>query len=857
MAAKASVVVLKIGEDFPLGHLITHLAEEPTIILASEHALGLREALPMISARHDISVALLIGAEAELRPAVEAIRQRRRHIHIVALAVESGTANLSLRDPVSSEIVSVIRALLDRDELEPVDEARDESGKILRFRAHPRSAPADLPRLSGPSPPDHPDPERLGTLEAASLWAHAATQVLVNLWLGAREDDGDVSWDAIQKWVGRLAGIADTPTEAADRSFRELLERLDAAPATVPLVRIADLLGRDDLSFKLFLLALGPELDIRFHRLFGTLQDDLGRRQPSASLACTILSAATARATPVEIRAAMAGLDRLRHFRLVEGIGATIARAEDPIRVDPYVLDWLLTGDEERLLAAPDVRALLKPRPHAAVRLLPHARRNEVGAAVRRALAGYGGSGQAAAVLLTGSEPGWLEAEAGALADIERRIAPPAAEMPADALAAALRHILLAVHLSEARLIVDLTGAAQVDALWTAVEPLLAECVETPLVLSDDPAHLLAVTPNERLAVASLPPPNFQHRRKAIETALDEDADDVEGLAERLAQRFSLRLTRIPDAVALAHSIAAAHRGAPSDDDWFAGFRAVAGARLPKLARRVEPHPCEGEGPYPCLDPVILPDLQRKQLEAVLDHVRFGHLVLDEWGFGKLLDARGVTALFAGDSGTGKTMAAFAIASQIGSDLYVVDLARIVSKYIGETEKNLDSVFTEAQDAGAVLLFDEADALFGKRSAVKEANDRYANIEVAYLLQRMEQFDGLAILTTNHPENIDQAFTRRLRFGIDFPRPTVSARKRIWEQSIPLRHRDPELDFTSFARRLDITGGSIRQIALHAAMAAARDNSRIEQRHVVEAARTELIRLGNYGDLAHFPLEAV
>jgi ATPase family protein associated with various cellular activities (AAA)/winged helix domain-containing protein len=856
MAAKASVVIVKIGEDFPLGHLITHLAEEPSIVLASEHALALRDALPMISSRHDISVALLIGGEAQLRPAVEAIRQRRRHIHIVALAVESGTASLSLRDPVSSEIVSVIRALLDRDEEEPAGEARDDSGKILRFRAHPRPTPAEIPRLSGPSGRDRAAPQLLDTLEAASQWAHAATQVLISLWLGGREDDGDGPLDAIQKWVWRLSGIADTPAEAADRSFDGLREALDAAPADVPLVRIANLLGRDDLSFKLFLLALGPELDVRFHRLFGTLQDDLGRRQPSASLACTILSAATPRATPVEIRAAMAGLDRLRHFRLVEGIGATIARAEDPIRVDPYVLDWLLTGDEERLVAAPEVQTLLKPRPHAAIRLLPHTRRNEVSAAVRRAIARYGGSGEVAAVLLTGSEPGWLDAEAGALADIERRIVPPPADMPADALAAALRHILLAVHLSQARLIVDLTGPAQADTLWAAVEPLLIECVETPLVLSDDAAHVLAVTPNERLAVAILPPPHFRDRRKAIETALDDNADDPETLADELAGRFSLSLARLPDAVALAHSAAAEHRGAPGDDDWFAGFRAVAGARLPKLARRVEPHPCEGKGPYPCLNPVILPESQRKQLWAVLDHVKFGHKVLDEWGFGKLLDARGVTALFAGESGTGKTMAAFAIASQLGSDLYVVDLARIVSKYIGETEKNLDVVFREAEDGGAVLLFDEADALFGKRSAVKEANDRYANIEVAYLLQRMEQFDGLAILTTNHPENIDPAFTRRLRFGIDFPRPTVSARKRIWEQSIPAKHRDPELDFTSFARRLDITGGSIRQIALHAAMAAARDDSRIEERHLVEAARTELIRLGNYGDLVHFPSEA-
>ena len=541
MAAKASVVVLKIGEDFPLGHLITHLAEEPSIVLASEHALGLQDALPMISSRHDISVALLIGGEAQLRPAVEAIRQRRRHIHIVALAVESGTASLSLRDPVSSEIVAVIRALLDRDECEPGHEAGDDSGKILRFRAHARVAPpADVPRLTHPIQPDYPDPQLLGTLEAASRWAHAATQVLIDLWLGGRDEDGDVSWDAIQKWVWRLSGIADTPTEAADRSFDVLLERIEAAPADVPLVRIANLLGRHHLSFKLFLLALGPELDIRFHRLFGTLQDDLGRRQPSASLACTILSAATPRATSVEIRAAMAGLDRLRHFRLIEGIGATIARAEDPIRVDPYVLDWVLTGDDERLLAAPEVRrcSSLGRTPRSGCFPTPGATKSAprcVGPSQAPA-----GPAKWRRILLTGSEPGWLEAEAGALAEIERRIAPPAADMPADALVVALRHILLAVHLSEARLIVDLTGATNVDAFWTAVEPLLAECVEPPLVLSDDPARLLAVTPNERLAVVSLAPPEFQHRRKAIQAALDDDADDARTLADNLAQRFSL-----------------------------------------------------------------------------------------------------------------------------------------------------------------------------------------------------------------------------------------------------------------------------------------------------------------------------
>jgi SpoVK/Ycf46/Vps4 family AAA+-type ATPase len=255
--------------------------------------------------------------------------------------------------------------------------------------------------------------------------------------------------------------------------------------------------------------------------------------------------------------------------------------------------------------------------------------------------------------------------------------------------------------------------------------------------------------------------------------------------------------------------------------------------------------------PYSCLGRVVLPQLQADRLRSVIDHVRLGPKVLDEWGFGALLDVRGVSVLFAGASGTGKTLAAHALASELGADLYVIDLAKVVSKFIGETERHLDLAFTEAEQAGAVLLFDEADALFGKRSSVRDSHDRYANIEVAYLLQRMEAFSGLAILTSNHPENIDPAFARRLRFQIDFPRPDAAARKTIWEQSIPPgAHREPDLDFAFVARALDLTGGSIRTIALHAAIAAAHEDKPIGMPHLLVGARVELMRLGNFGDVA-------
>jgi SpoVK/Ycf46/Vps4 family AAA+-type ATPase len=186
------------------------------------------------------------------------------------------------------------------------------------------------------------------------------------------------------------------------------------------------------------------------------------------------------------------------------------------------------------------------------------------------------------------------------------------------------------------------------------------------------------------------------------------------------------------------------------------------------------------------LDDVILPRPGRDQLDEIVANVRLASRVLDQWGFGeKLPYGRGVAVLFHGPSGTGKTMAAQGIAGELGIEIFALDLSRVVSKYIGDTEKNIDAVFTDAQRSGAAVLINEADALFGKRSEVKDAHDRYANIEVAYLLQRMEDFEGLAILTTNIRQNLDPAFLRRLRFVIEFPRPDAASREEIWKQCLP------------------------------------------------------------------------
>jgi vesicle-fusing ATPase len=253
--------------------------------------------------------------------------------------------------------------------------------------------------------------------------------------------------------------------------------------------------------------------------------------------------------------------------------------------------------------------------------------------------------------------------------------------------------------------------------------------------------------------------------------------------------------------------------------------------RLEGLAERIDP----AAG----WDDLVLPAGQSELLHEIVRHVRHRTQVYERWGFGERTSrGLGVTALFAGESGTGKTLAAEVIAAELGLDLYRIDLAATVSKYIGETEKNLRRLFEAAEASGAVLLFDEADALFGKRGEVKDGHDRYANLEVAYLLQRMESYRGLAILTTNLRSNVDRAFLRRLRFVVQFPFPDAGRRAEIWRRTFPpatpLDGIEPER-----LARLVASGGSIRSIALSAAFAAAEDGTAVTSAHVLRAAQVE------------------
>jgi hypothetical protein len=282
-------------------------------------------------------------------------------------------------------------------------------------------------------------------------------------------------------------------------------------------------------------------------------------------------------------------------------------------------------------------------------------------------------------------------------------------------------------------------------------------------------------------------------------------------------------------------------RDLPGEDEpdaarlaWRAGLE-EARLGMDALGRRIEPQAG--------WDDLVLHERQTAVLREIVAHVRQRPTVHQQWGFAATLRrGLGVTALFAGGSGTGKTLAAEVMAKELGLDLFVIDLSQVVSKYIGETEKNLRRVFDAAERGGALLLFDEADALFGKRSEVKDSHDRYANLEVSYLLMRMEAYRGLAVLTTNMKKALDTAFLRRIRFVVDFPFPAEHERAEIWRRVLPARAPVKDLDPALLAQ-LTVAGGSIRNIALSGAFLAAEEGEALQMRHMLAAARTEYLKL--------------
>lgn len=340
-----------------------------------------------------------------------------------------------------------------------------------------------------------------------------------------------------------------------------------------------------------------------------------------------------------------------------------------------------------------------------------------------------------------------------------------------------------------------------------------------------------------------IPLPSYSIRKRVWESSLDTEQPlslDVD--TEALANKFRFTGGQIKDAIADARNIALMRDSGDNfkitSNDFYRSCRAQSNQKLSEMARKIIPH-------YSWFD-IVLPADKFQQLKEICNYVKYRQKVYEDWGFDKKISlGKGLNILFSGPSGTGKTMAAEIIAKELNLDLYKIDLSCVVSKYIGETEKNLNKIFKEAETSNAVLFFDEADALFGKRSEVKDSHDRYANIEINYLLQKMEEHEGIAILASNFRKNMDEAFTRRMHFTVDFPFPDEEYRLRIWKNIFPKETPVSEVvDFEFLAKKFKISGGNIKNIALNAAFLAAEKSREVDIKQIIQAIKREYQKMG-------------
>ena len=622
-----------------------------------------------------------------------------------------------------------------------------------------------------------------------------------------------------------------------DRGTESPAARLaDAARAIAPFAQAAAWLSLGDSDLAALLVALAPDVDLRYERIYAYLQDDVSRRRPSIDLVANLLARDTTQRLALVARFD-ADAPLVAAGALQWRGGPDMPRLAQPMTIDPLWRNWMLGRPELDDGLAACARLL---RPTSDLDTLPldaatlDAARRLLDAQARRGtlrllVHGPHGAGKAALAHALAHASGQR------LLDVDVRAWATPAEVRRQ-----LQRVFRASALFSALPLLRGVSALSADA--QAMRAFIDTLAATPasfVVATEAPWATLHANPlaAARLALAYPVP---AQRRQVWQQALAGMALPLQtGAIEAVTQIFSLSRAQIEQAATDA-LLQAELDGLDSlgSAQLAAAARRQSGAELARHAQRITP-----QADFATL--VTVPEVGA-QLREICARVATRETVRRDWA-GGCVHARsiGVTVLFAGPSGTGKTLAAEAVARELGLDMYRIDLAAVVSKYIGETEKNLDRVFTAAEHANAVLFFDEADSLFGKRSEVKDAHDRYANIEIAYLLQKMEQFDGLAILATNLKQNLDDAFARRLTFTLNFPFPEQPERERLWRALWPpLAPKADDVDLGWFAREFRLSGGNIRNTVLAAAHLAAADGQVITRAHLLHATRREFQKLG-------------
>ena len=605
--------------------------------------------------------------------------------------------------------------------------------------------------------------------------------------------------------------------------------------------------GLTQFETDILLICIAPELDLRYERIYAYLKDDVTRKRPSLDLVLNILSESFT--TKIEARRLFSSDRPLLKYELVQFF-ADPSSLHPPLlaqylKIDERIISYLLESDASDSWL-PSYCTSIQPDVHLEEMLLSSelkkrlsllAKQNKIDdkGMILYFQGDYGlGKQTAAEALCSQSQLGLLVVDLKKLTVSDRF---------------SFQKNVLRIW-REARLCKAALYWIGFDALIAADNREAAELFFRELEQQQgltflagsatwEPRDILHEMPFLRI---EFPRPSCPERMDLWKKALNNPVQqEAEAELEAVANKFSFSGGQIQDAAATSRNLAKwrdPENGRISKQDLYTACRLQSNRRLSSLAKKITP--------FYSWDDIVLPPEKKTQLREVCNYFRYRSLVYDDWGFSQKLSlGKGLNILFAGASGTGKTMGAEVIAGELGLDLYKIDLSSMISKYIGETEKNLSRIFSEAETSNAILFFDEADALFGKRSEVRDSHDRYANIEISYLLQRMEEYEGVVVLATNLRKNMDDAFVRRMHFTIEFPFPTDKYRRLIWEgiwsEKTP---RSEEIDFDFMADRFEISGGNIKNVALAAAFLAAADGKVVNMAHLVDATKREYQKMG-------------
>lgn len=820
--SRINVLVAATPSDLEADGIAAAVARHVSMMLIDGQAL----ALDMVEARllripsSEPSALVLVGNHPDAKELARRLLSTRADLVVLRVDVVDHLVQLAqyaTRDK-SLELQSLLAALCDLAANAGDAPAR----RLTRVVVHSHASRASRPLLN-----------------RAIEWIHA---VLRNSAHHQTGNHGD--FPGLTLTANTISALLDQPplqaapplapdVQQADEALSNALH--DADSSTEPLAAAVNAFSLTGLEFRLLLLAMAPELDLRYQRCIGMLLDDLGRRVGSLALFTSLLG------EPLSVRRQLAESANLARWRALETRYPGLPAADEALRLDPPLLAWLL-GEQDALDTDPAVRRALRLAAWPGASLFKQQQDRQFARQYIDALLAQPDHVQC--ILFSGESATWcamLEVGAAMAAVAPLRIeAARLNQLDAASIEESALRLGRMARLTSRPILVDANtedpSPQADDALRTLLACLAGTGCRTAVVCTE-PARVVRLlgavqfTLVDRSAIR--PAVRLANVRAATEQ-LGVNADA--SVLNMLARQYPLDVDGMEHALRLAQA-----RTGDGMERFIHACQYVAAEGVSRLAECIDPIQGLGE--------VILPSDRARQLDEIVNSVRLATRVLEDWRFGEQLPfGRGVTALFYGASGTGKTMAAIGIAQRLNIRLLRVDLSRIVSKYIGETEKNIDRIFLDAHRSGAAILIDEAEALLGKRSEVKDAHDRYANIEVAYLLQRMETYQGLAILTTNLRQNLDAAFLRRLRFVIDFPRPDAESREKIWRRCLPDgSHTLSDAAFRHLSRKIDMTGGHIRQITLRAAFLAAASDALIALPHIAHATSAELSKLGMAG----------